>query len=136
PCRTGRGRLSRESVLSADSSGGRWTHSRHPTRGSSSPTATAPDRGARRDGSGRDRKSTRLNSSHVSISYAVFCLKKKKTRTKKTCAVALTRPSEAYPKSPLGRPFADSTERARTYQQSTFPHRSLHPILPIHTVSR
>src|SRR5438067_6351388 len=27
----------------------------------------------------RDRKSTRLNSSHVSISYAVFCLKKKRT---------------------------------------------------------
>src|SRR6266481_7975365 len=30
-------------------------------------------------GAGRDRKSTRLNSSHSSISYAVFCLKKKKT---------------------------------------------------------
>src|SRR5207249_10301610 len=30
-------------------------------------------------GFGKDRKSTRLNSSHVSISYAVFCLKKKKT---------------------------------------------------------
>src|SRR5207249_7336794 len=29
----------------------------------------------------RDRKSTRLNSSHVSISYAVFCLKKKKKQT-------------------------------------------------------
>src|SRR5437868_12712005 len=29
---------------------------------------------------GPDRKSTRLNSSHVSISYAVFCLKKKKIR--------------------------------------------------------
>src|SRR5437868_9253697 len=28
-----------------------------------------------------DRKSTRLNSSHVSISYAVFCLKKKKLET-------------------------------------------------------
>src|SRR5699024_12641712 len=28
-----------------------------------------------------DRKSTRLNSSHVSISYAVFCLKKKKRNT-------------------------------------------------------
>src|SRR5439155_16951075 len=27
----------------------------------------------------RDRKSTRMNSSHVAISYAVFCLKKKKT---------------------------------------------------------
>src|SRR5690606_40806513 len=30
---------------------------------------------------GSDRKSTRLNSSHVKISYAVFCLKKKKIRT-------------------------------------------------------
>src|SRR5699024_11681175 len=30
-----------------------------------------------------DRKSTRLNSSHVSISYAVFCLKKKKKHTER-----------------------------------------------------
>src|SRR5256885_5596682 len=30
---------------------------------------------------GQDRKSTRLNSSHLVISYAVFCLKKKKTHT-------------------------------------------------------
>src|SRR3712207_8956430 len=30
---------------------------------------------------GRDRKSTRLNSSHANISYAVFCLKKKKHST-------------------------------------------------------
>src|SRR5690625_5515010 len=30
-----------------------------------------------------DRKSTRLNSSHVAISYAVFCLKKKKTSAKR-----------------------------------------------------
>src|SRR3712207_8284128 len=29
----------------------------------------------------QDRKSTRLNSSHANISYAVFCLKKKKTKT-------------------------------------------------------
>src|SRR5690625_6964832 len=29
----------------------------------------------------RDRKSTRLNSSHVAISYAVFCLKKKKQKS-------------------------------------------------------
>src|SRR3712207_8968936 len=38
--------------------------------------------GERSDGvgrtGGRDRKSTRLNSSHANISYAVFCLKKKK----------------------------------------------------------
>src|SRR5437868_7276908 len=33
-----------------------------------------------------DRKSTRLNSSHVSISYAVFCLKKKKKRNHRTYA--------------------------------------------------
>src|SRR5439155_14560806 len=32
----------------------------------------------------QDRKSTRLNSSHVAISYAVFCLKKKKRRSRTT----------------------------------------------------
>src|SRR3712207_8581861 len=41
-----------------------------------------PPRRARRRGNdrgcGADRKSTRLNSSHANISYAVFCLKKKK----------------------------------------------------------
>src|SRR3712207_7898618 len=38
-------------------------------------------RGAeRRGGDGADRKSTRLNSSHANISYAVFCLKKKKKK--------------------------------------------------------
>src|SRR6266487_6104727 len=52
-------------------------------------TMTRPlrQRGAvpvRRSGRGarRDRKSTRLNSSHPSISYAVFCLKKKKNKNK------------------------------------------------------
>src|SRR5207245_1767104 len=34
------------------------------------------------EGTQRDRKSTRLNSSHGSISYAVFCLKKKKKKKK------------------------------------------------------
>src|SRR5256885_8784766 len=34
-----------------------------------------------RDTAGEDRKSTRLNSSHLVISYAVFCLKKKKDTT-------------------------------------------------------
>src|SRR5688572_32655936 len=34
----------------------------------------------------RDRKSTRLNSSHSQISYAVFCLKKKKTRSDLTAS--------------------------------------------------
>src|SRR5258708_26307309 len=39
----------------------------------------------------RDRKSTRLNSSHQIISYAVFCLKKKKT-TKQHCTNAAPTP--------------------------------------------
>src|SRR5258707_9578699 len=37
----------------------------------------------RDDAKMRDRKSTRLNSSHANISYAVFCLKKKKQRCPK-----------------------------------------------------
>src|SRR5437773_8833302 len=40
--------------------------------------AAGPDRHCH---PGKDRKSTRLNSSHITISYAVFCLKKKKTNT-------------------------------------------------------
>src|SRR5690242_21123000 len=39
--------------------------------------------GDRMRGALQDRKSTRLNSSHMSISYAVFCLKKKKKKKKK-----------------------------------------------------
>src|SRR3712207_7991698 len=41
-----------------------------------------PQHSGRHPSDGRDRKSTRLNSSHANISYAVFCLKKKK-KTKK-----------------------------------------------------
>src|SRR5437867_9230079 len=41
---------------------------------------TARRTGARRRAVPRDRKSTRLNSSHRTISYAVFCLKKKNGR--------------------------------------------------------
>src|ERR1035437_10663066 len=45
----------------------------------------APERDPRVDGTpGTDRKSTRLNSSHANISYAVFCLKKKQTHTTNT----------------------------------------------------
>src|SRR5207253_5762951 len=56
-------------------------------------------RGFRRVGrAARDRKSTRLNSSHVAISYAVFCLKKKKkTHTRLTRSIHLeTQPYLAY----------------------------------------
>src|SRR2546430_16154710 len=40
--------------------------------------ATLPQHGRERDRGRQDRKSTRLNSSHSQISYAVFCLKKKR----------------------------------------------------------
>src|SRR3712207_7334201 len=45
------------------------------------PAGTASGRTLRVRGRG-DRKSTRLNSSHANISYAVFCLKKKKRKYK------------------------------------------------------
>src|SRR5207249_12047701 len=48
-----------------------------PAPGRRSPRATLPCCPRCRGACHRDRKSTRLNSSHVSISYAVFCLKKK-----------------------------------------------------------
>src|SRR2546430_4040182 len=53
----------------------------------------APERAAREDAVDQqqkrslDRKSTRLNSSHSQISYAVFCLKKKKTYTRSNVVV-------------------------------------------------
>src|SRR3989442_7818993 len=46
-------------------------------RQNSLPRALLGPRLARENFAGGDRKSTRLNSSHVRISYAVFCLKKK-----------------------------------------------------------
>src|SRR2546422_8519516 len=57
--------------------------------------AALPHRTARasvddqRSGDQGDRKSTRLNSSHGYISYAVFCLKKKKARTSSTTILHL-----------------------------------------------
>src|SRR5690606_41940147 len=49
---------------------------RRPSR----PRRKRPGQAAAAAAGGADRKSTRLNSSHVKISYAVFCLKKKSAR--------------------------------------------------------
>src|SRR5262245_63055861 len=62
-------------------------HRRRP-RSRQQQTNDSRDRHAYRHGGGpglqpRDRKSTRLNSSHLGISYAVFCLKKKKKKIHK-----------------------------------------------------
>src|SRR3712207_7661086 len=48
-----------------------------------------PDRSTEMRERARDRKSTRLNSSHANISYAVFCLKKKKKNTKHSISIYL-----------------------------------------------
>src|SRR5438445_2998387 len=53
-----------------------------PRRPSGTASGDRPTRGRLRSRVGRDRKSTRLNSSHANISYAVFCLKKKMTDPK------------------------------------------------------
>src|SRR5437773_6309420 len=53
-----------------------------PGRGEPGAGHRAPARGARLLHVRQDRKSTRLNSSHITISYAVFCLKKKKNKKK------------------------------------------------------
>src|SRR3712207_7067971 len=54
-------------------------------------SALAPHRGRPAGRRRRDRKSTRLNSSHANISYAVFCLKKKKktNKSRSMCAVTI-----------------------------------------------
>src|SRR2546430_3511247 len=56
------------------------THCFIDTRNGTAPACAAIDENGTRivNGGARDRKSTRLNSSHSQISYAVFCLKKKK----------------------------------------------------------
>src|SRR5699024_12580296 len=57
--------------------------SNRPWPEATTPPSTAIMTRQRRTPNSRDRKSTRLNSSHVSISYADFCLKKKKNIHKK-----------------------------------------------------
>src|SRR5438270_12404573 len=56
------------------------TSRRRSWAGGSCPCSRSPQDRARAASARRDRKSTRLNSSHSQISYAVFCLKKKKIK--------------------------------------------------------
>src|SRR2546430_4195738 len=64
----------------------RGTDSRAGLRTPASPTAGAATR------TDKDRKSTRLNSSHSQISYAVFCLKKKKQAIPISCKALMYPP--------------------------------------------
>src|SRR5258707_8393161 len=58
---------------------GRAVHEKGPARRCFAGPVDGGGRLQSRPGTQRDRKSTRLNSSHANISYAVFCLKKKKS---------------------------------------------------------
>src|SRR2546426_9013963 len=80
--RSGRGRDSVRQTVSIDHRAGQRGHARGVLG------RPAFIRWSEVDGQDQDRKSTRLNSSHLVISYAVFCLKKKKNTNK-----ALTRDS-------------------------------------------
>src|SRR5262245_63145657 len=60
-----------------------------------------------------DRKSTRLNSSHLGISYAVFCLKKKKNNNEKT------RPPNKHNKNTPQHQRITHTPRVITYCKLT-----------------
>src|SRR5207253_10194037 len=71
-------RITFDPSTSGTSKGGEreWSPSFVNRSGSRERLHSSTPSGSRRKGT--DRKSTRLNSSHVAISYAVFCLKKKK----------------------------------------------------------
>src|SRR2546426_4186346 len=72
---------SRRKLSNKGHAGNRWSsHENAPRTGAT--RAFTDGRGSSpRELLREDRKSTRLNSSHLVISYAVFCLKKKKTNT-------------------------------------------------------
>src|SRR2546422_6391210 len=80
------------------------SHSMDGGRGSGTNASTPPPIGTRRPEASLDagetmgdRKSTRLNSSHGYISYAVFCLKKKKHKTAHPPPVTTTNRSRQRP---------------------------------------
>src|SRR5262245_64765108 len=68
-------------AVSSTASPGRDTRAERNSDSAARPSPTT--RSTRNSASTVDRKSTRLNSSHLGISYAVFCLKKKKQKQTK-----------------------------------------------------
>src|SRR5256886_12068525 len=80
----------------------------------------------------RDRKSTRLNSSHSQISYAVFCLKKKTTLSIRSPARQSTRPplrSRSHTCCRRPPPWTASTPAPRSPSTSSTPSHPM-PRLP------
>src|SRR5256885_6915816 len=74
----------------------------------------------------RDRKSTRLNSSHLVISYAVFCLKKKNPNATRHLRLHHRRPHPVAPiaRAAVGHPAPGTTAYPRLLWQSSHSHTS------------
>src|SRR5438874_8480773 len=81
-----------------------WTRCAPPTRSGWPPSAR------------RDRKSTRLNSSHVEISYAVFCLKKKK---KHLVELSSCGENPLQPHQPIVRPGKEPAPDSNNFPQNS-----------------
>src|SRR5688572_9146185 len=96
------------------------------TRGGTRSASPAPSRAATSRSARGDRKSTRLNSSHSQISYAVFCMKK---RRRPGChAVSDPTPAEIHTLSlhdalPISRSPSGSAMRRRTKSPNVAPER-------------
>src|SRR2546430_7478213 len=78
------------------------------------------------DNSGKDRKSTRLNSSHSQISYAVFCLKTK-ALVQKAHLSHLHPSKESRPQTPRREHAHARTMRDRPDRQPLIDHRASRP---------
>src|SRR3989338_2322157 len=76
-----------------------------------------PSRGQRQK---EDRKSTRLNSSHSSISYAVFCLKKKPEKCHGSCVYSAPPHGRSAPAWPSHCPRGSLWHRAETFSATSW----------------
>src|SRR5437870_11379110 len=82
-----------------------------------------------------DRKSTRLNSSHVAISYAVFCLKKKKTNHMTSYPHTATHSAPLHAGNPPHdlRHTRPSPPISTPHPTTTQPHHPSHHLTPAPT---
>src|SRR5437667_6844841 len=92
--------------------------------------------GSLQTGTAADRKSTRLNSSHITISYAVFCLKKKKKDNRNIRPNTAGRNhrdthnrTTALPHGDTTRPRTDNTTPSTSRHRADTQHTTTSPVL-------
>src|SRR2546426_4306351 len=79
-----------------------------------------------------DRKSTRLNSSHLVISYAVFCLKKKKKQQQKQLARTKHQTTDTKPPCHL----INTPQPPKKEQAATDLSQTIAPLIPTSPITR